>query len=438
MKKVLAILKRHWMVLSMAVIVLAAVPAMMWFSGSMGAKQLTDIQSKVDADLKDMANGSPRVSYALPGATPGSPAAVELSAPPNTVLTNWFKERREKQQAQLNGLVGRALEFNRGARKPLVDGLFPEPSRAEKQTKPLEFARAYTEVATADLLKRINAGAPPEPTALAMQVSESNDQKRVASGAAQLPPDEEAKLREELVKLRKSKVQARASEIAVYAEPSVFVNVPKLKPEDPPRSLRECWDWQQQHWAHESLIEAVRLANEQTAGEGTGVLGAAVKRLVSIVVDKPMGARQTEEDSGEARAAPAGGGGGEGAMKPNYRASITGRVAGPRTSNDMYDIRTARVEAIVSAKHLPAVIDAISKSNFMTVTKLDLEKVEPLDEMKNGFYYGDEAVVKARFQIETVWMREWMKPWMPAEVKKSLGIKDEPKPEDDKSGKGGG
>ena len=106
----------------------------------------------------------------------------------------------------------------------------------------------------------------------------------------------------------------------------------------------------------------------------------------------------------------------------DFGASITGRVSGPGRRNRWYDVRTVAIEIVASSARMPQFINALSATNFVAVLDLDLAKVEPLADLREGFDYGDEYVVKASILIETVWLRDWRKQPMPAPVQAALGM----------------
>ena len=39
-----------------------------------------------------------------------------------------------------------------------------------------------------------------------------------------------------------------------------------------------------------------------------------------------------------------------------------------------------------------------------------------------GYFYGSEPVTEVTLLVETIWLRSWTTPFMPDEVKTSLGI----------------
>jgi hypothetical protein len=98
-------------------------------------------------------------------------------------------------------------------------------------------------------------------------------------------------------------------------------------------------------------------------------------------------------------------------------ASITGRAPG-----ENFDIRRVRLRLVVSGEQLPRVIDALTRSDFMAITDLDLTKADPWEELEAGYYFGPGSVMNADIELETVWLRAWMRPLMPAGVRTHLNI----------------
>lgn len=114
-------------------------------------------------------------------------------------------------------------------------------------------------------------------------------------------------------------------------------------------------------------------------------------------------------------------------VKPNYQVSITGRSTSP--SNPDYDVRNAEIVAVVSSERLAVFLDALSRVNFNTVLQVRLGEVDVKADLERGYYYGNEHVVRATITLETVWLRNWTSPLMPASVKKTLGIVEPAAPE---------
>jgi hypothetical protein len=168
----------------------------------------------------------------------------------------------------------------------------------------------------------------------------------------------------------------------------------------------------------------VRVANTTESGKLTNVDKSVVKRIVSIELEAPDGLEESEEadrgrqNSGVAATAPVAAAPGMAPSDP-FR-SISARLGGP--GNSYYDIRRAKMTVIVSSSRLQEFLEAIPRTNFMTVVDLDLSDVNAWDDLKKGFYYGPEHVVRATVGIETVWLRSWMSNYMPSRLKSALKI----------------
>jgi hypothetical protein len=105
----------------------------------------------------------------------------------------------------------------------------------------------------------------------------------------------------------------------------------------------------------------------------------------------------------------------------NYDVSLSGRI-----TNALYDVITVDLDLIVETEDITEVLDAFSKQNFMSILDLEMRPVDPFESIAEGFYYGGENMVHLRLAVETVWLRSWIKPHMPADVRAMLGVPDPP------------
>ncbi|MCH2149990.1 MAG: hypothetical protein MK095_11210 [Phycisphaerales bacterium] len=105
----------------------------------------------------------------------------------------------------------------------------------------------------------------------------------------------------------------------------------------------------------------------------------------------------------------------------NYDVSISGRI-----TNALYDVITVDLDLIVETDAVPKVLDAFSQQNFMAILDLDMRPVDPFESIAEGYYYGGKNMVHLHLAVETVWLRSWIKPHMPADVRAMLGVPDPP------------
>jgi hypothetical protein len=202
------------------------------------------------------------------------------------------------------------------------------------------------------------------------------------------------------------------------------------------------FNWQWQYWVVEDILGAIKKANEKSPA----VLQSPVKQVLGIMVRGLPEAG--EADSSAAPAAATGesgfGGFGEGGMAVaptvaegagagmgmpapagaaarDYSATFTGLVSGAQ-----YDVIEVDVGLVVATASLPDVLDAISRHNFMTITNVRVEPMDAFAATANGFYFGSEPVCTVTMRLETVWLREWTKQFMPPATRTPLGIPADP------------
>jgi len=435
MKKILDWLKGHWLLVTLGLAVLFGVPPMVYFSQKMSTTLQTEEDKKVTDASKDLRGAT--ITYKVESLVPGG-QATELSAAPNQTIIDKFKQMRVSQAAASRAVIEEAITFNRGPRSGatpeeaakntfLVAGLFPDPGQ-QRQIKLREMARTYTNDAHKPLLAKAKAGMPPDGLALGQELALRQQEairQLLAPGqeANALTAEQLDGIAKQLIGFRIKKYTEQAMSFAFYAEPSIF-RLPVMDEAKSEPRLAEAWDWQTQFWIHQDIVRAVQAAN---AGSSS-LIDAVVKRVERIDVDSmPLPASDTvspEVVAGIVAVDP------NVVPPPNYLASVTGRTSGPLAGNGLYDLRTVYVTAVVSTRRLPALLDAISRTNFMTVLDLDAESVDTIEDLKLGFFYGNESVIRVQLKIETAWLREWIKPFMPAALRAAYGIAPDQPPAD--------
>lgn len=406
MKATLDWAKKNWIVIACVAVPVVAVPAMVWGSLTWNGQVVKSAQERIEADIKDIRN--PNLGYKLPGIKPDD-ETIEFTGAPNKLTNKAFGEARAKQMAAANDIVAQVVAFNKGDRKPLIDGLFPEPPPGN-QALQREMARRFNQEAQRELLKSINAQ---PPISVAEVTSRLNDRKqeflqRVAASAGvaansvetQLTAEQVAELQNELVAVRMDAYRSHAARVLTYGDISAFV-LPTFGGESAVPSLAECWEWQVQFWIQQDLVRAIGLANSEAKNLGVSV--APVKRLERIVVLPPVVVSMDPNNP-----TPADG--------PDWTGSFTGR-----RSDSQMDVRKAEITLVIANQDLPKYVDALAKTNLMTVTSAKLSSVDIAADLGLGYYYGSASVVRATLTVETVWLREWTGEVMPKSVKDGTG-----------------
>lgn len=477
MNAVLAWVKKNWVIVVCVVVVLAALPTA-WVFSSQWNERIRDEQKKKAQDLLSRVEKS-RVTYAvappLPGAQP-----ITATEPPNDVLTAFFKAQRERLSKEAEAVVAKAEQINKGSHGVLVEGLFPAPAEDVAQIKPMDMidrliGKSDQPSALRQLLTSVQAGEALGGEQLAQALETVRSSIIEAQGAAgQNPtPEQAAEIRRRLVEARRQAYQRHARSYSVYASEVLFptsggaaggggggggsgepafrgmgrgrggaapapqpdpsaapagpaaavpIGFPTARPSQPP-TLDECFAWQQNYWLLSDLFNAVRRANSNEAGRLTSLDESVVKRVERIILDGPpghtgvSGEPAAPADPALAAAAPS-----VTAVPPPTAPDLSKGLSGRAGSNSLYDVRRTELVVVVSAERLPKFLEAIARTNFMTVIDMDLREVDLAGDLAQGFYYGEESVVRAALTIESVWLRSWREPLMPASVRAALGI----------------
>jgi len=460
MNSVLAFLKARLVIVVLAVLILAMLPTAWIISGKLN-KKIVDAQTKAYQDEKQKIQRAAKVTYTVPRISASeSPDLLTANRAPNDRVTNWFKAQREERAEQINSILGRVVDLNEAGHGKLL-AEFPPPAGADSSTerrtaqelarKIIGEGRNYDRPIYRILFEKMGAGSPPDPEAVAQAVDAFEEQSlaRIDSGSASDPKAVQAErdeLAKALVDRRIGEYRRVAREISFYGSASAvtgevedprgagrfgsprgssgggdFVQILTAVPERP--TMAEAYGWQWDYWVVEDLLRAVAKANSDQAGDPTPVPLSVVKRVESIRLRPfkiPEAASAADAASEFGNFGNFGGGpAASGSSPEGERVTLTGRKA----STDTYDVRHAEMVVIVNPSRLVELLEAIKKTNLMTVTDLDLEEIDVWEHLRAGYFYGDgEHVMRATIGVESVWLREWTKQFMPASVRRALGI----------------
>lgn len=442
MKKLVPWMKANWPSLAALFLALILAPVAMFFAARWRGSIHKSAEAKINEDISSL--NAIDVTYEIqPYLTGQEPVSVKTV--PNEASTQAVSRILEQVLSE-NALVrNAALAFNEDSLKPIIGGegagdqLFPQPGSDSQRLRLLSQMVAAWPEAHKDLLRRFHMGAPLPAELIVADLEQVRKQEVSRLDAGQpgrtLTPEELGEITRLLSERRLAKYRAEARRLTAYAEPDGFVGVTPW-PATNVLPIEKAWEWQHLYWVHHEIIRALASANSTEAGNWRPVFDAPVKRVLSITVSEPSAA-----------AAPAGGdhsGGGVGSenqpagdekaeLARNFDLSHTGRSAWRATPNPIYDIRFVDLRLIVTAERIPEVLAAFPRTNFMAVVGLSFTEYDPSSDLREGFDYGAEPLVQAVIRVETVWLRGWMKKWMPPTVRKALGI-----PSDEPAGAGSG
>lgn len=431
-KAILPWLKSHWPIPTLTLVALAALPTAWFFAEGMRKDHIDKFSAEVTKDFTSVSEGTAKVSYFIPSVD-GSGKLLEKPAPANEAMIVRYGDVWTQVQSKVGAVSERGSSFNKSDHATLIADYFPKPadeSSASLTVKGRQFIGEYIKASQA-ILSKARAGMPPKADELARRLSQhaADAEAKIRAETGREPAAEEKqKLGKELLDMRLGAYQAKAREIGVYADVSVLEMVPAEVPDKAP-SLAQAYDMQERIWINTDIFRAIAKANGDSAG---GVGDSVVKRVNKIDIE------ESKWDSSSDTPPVSSYEPGEDKVGLNFAKSITGRTSGPGTKNKWYDVRTVTLDVIISSQRIPEFIDALAATNFMTVLDIDLSKIDPMVDLRDGFTYGSDNVVRAVMVVETVWLREWRKPIMPVDVQKALGMVEGVVGADAGGGGGGG
>lgn len=433
MKGVLGWIKSHLVIVICTIVIPASLILGVVFSSGWN-KDIRTSQEKRANDAYNKIKGA-KVTYVIPSLLPGEESVTD-SRPPNRYVTEFFAAQREQRTSQASGVVGKVEGFNRREHGLLEPGLLPEPENQQRELS-LKYsmlsqvagdAQLGIDSVYVDLFSAIGAGGPPDPIKLATSIQDLRDRENermlAESGTGSLTDEQENDLEALLRDRRIAETQRQAKEISVYADLGSFdeLGFGAMTAVIPPVSrnnressvaptLNDAFGWNFDYWVVSDVLAAIDRANTDAGGTRNNVEHATVKRIERLSVEAlPVsvsiepGANTLDASTIEA-------------STTDPSVSVTGRV-----STNQFDVVRVKLTLVVDANALPRLFEAFAETNLMTVLDLDVTEVDIWGDLRQGFYYGDGAVMRADLLVETIWLREWTTPMMPDAVKEALGI----------------
>lgn len=460
MNQVLPWIRSNVVIVILGVVIVAAPVAAFYFSGRLGdaARAEAELRAQKLSQLDSLERT--QVSLFIPGEEP-----VQFTTTVNRPLLDRYDQVLGDYRRDAAAIRDLVLRQNREGHSVLIARLFPEMPAHERDTLPREMFDRTIEAYQA-LLREVRAGSPPDAADLSQSLADREEQYITAnlrkSARKDLTPEELADLTKELSNARLARYGDTAQGVGMYLTQRALPL--------PPAGLRaaatsrQLFGWQWNLWVVEDVLRALHDANVAVGGPEGAVVSNPVKRVLSLrILDGLDGGAAGAGDAGSAggaarpgagRRAPAFGNpmGGRPSSAPtepteaelmgeepvdtsggsgvpatpaatsdqrslDYALSLTGRASGPA-----YDVRNVQLRMIASFEHLPVILDAIARRNLMTVTGMNIRAADPFAAASYGFIYGSDPVVDVTLTIETIWLREWMVPLMPQDMKDVLNI----------------
>lgn len=472
MKGVLDWVKKNLIIVISVVLILVFLPVGWVFSSGWNKKvrdQATQAYSSTRSDLQRVGS----VTYALPAVLAGEQSLTE-TRPPNRAVTEFYQQQSQVRLDQVRDVVERGTAFNRRNHTELVTGLFPKAANNNAlRRQGLEIAEqiAGTRDAAGNvvrpsvydtLLRRLNAGSPPDPAELGSVLAEfaTRQQERFVAGSTdgRLTEAQTQQLGQDLIRRRLQEYAGRAKSLAFYAstdalrgaenaqmQDSGWSRIPAVAPSQSEITEADAFVWNWDYWVVTDVLEAVALANTDRISGAMPISEAPIKRVERLRISEirlpaaaaggdamgEMGDMGGMGGFGSDRDAGMGGFGSPDMSGFGAESAAPGTVTHTgRTGDPSYDIRRVELTVIASSQNLPRLFDALGRINYMTVTGVNLQPVDVWADLDQGFFYGEEHVVRAVISIETIWLRSWTLPLMPDRVRQAVGAPVESAPAD--------
>lgn len=454
MKPVLAWIKSNILIVVFVVLILVILPTSWFVSSSWGESIRTERAKAANDQLSKLKAST--VDYKLPQVDPSVPEVSLNKVEPNDKITEWFKQNKETLEKAAAEAYKLAEDFNKGVgpaaqslgrdeHKVMVSGLFPKAENKDVEQEKLNdmedklLGKRGNPNPYQAMLDRVRAGGPADPVKLAAAVKDlaQREAEKVTANKRELTPEEQQKLMETLTARRLGEYQNRAKEITFYATLESLPQGPngiQIGHIEQPAQMIEPnnffllnWDI----WVMDDMLTALRVANTTPDGRVLTADEGPVKRLESMSISGIPG--MGVQSQGQAPAVidpnpPAASPDAKPGMIPtDARASISGRVSGPW--NTFFDIRRVNLSLVASSSRLRELVHAIERTNFMTVLDMNLSDVDEWEDLRQGYFYGQEPVVRVKLTVETVWLRSWTEPLMPERLKGILTGKVAPEGE---------
>jgi len=418
MDNVKTILAKYWVAIVCGVIALIAIGMSFVPLGEWHEAQLQDMKtSAASYDTADHLLSKPRKKPPMPGQAEGEP----LKQFPSPAVIKSGEDLKEKLNKESANAVNVVVQLN--THKPLLPGILPQGSA------PLDYRAAYVQRlgTNGSLYKTVlQAGLPPTSDEVKLEGERlwktKFEPQLVMDGQGKAFNEDSVKAQysAELLLLPARMRQDRARMCKLYAGADALPIDPVVSnlsglPPDP----RKIWWSQLELWITEDVCQSLADANKPAADVST----SAVKRLLKLEIPGPDQAMIFTGNRSAAGAASA--------VDPSapavlpevnspvpldYKITPSGRV-----SCAMYDVVQFRLEMVVTAKDIPWILDCLVRNKLISVLNVESIVAEDVTSAeKNGFFYGQQPVVRMSVRCEALFLREWTKDLMPEAIKRML------------------
>jgi hypothetical protein len=390
------------------------------------AEEHASIQSKISTLLNKPRN--------LPVFDPNDPTTGKLTKFPSLQVISISTKAQQSVSAMSDKMVQMALQLNERGHELVAPGSLPTPV---SQPVAIRFRRvlqdALDNLRTFELL----AGVPPtaEEFNNRADVIWKSMQKDIIMVDNQPTNLEQvmARYQDRINKLPDEMKQEMATKNKMYIDPLNVMRVSLSLPADGNSPSREAIWWSQvSYWITRDVAAAIKDVNASS----TSVTNSPIKNLLALTVPEdffPPGVAALA-------ATPATGVGRGGDVAPVEGATppVTGGLPDPtlalpdgsaqsptkRISNNLFDVVQFKMTLDVESDKIPVLLKALAANRFITVIRMEMNPVDSQLKQIQGYVYGPKPVVTLDLDCEALFMRQWTLKYMPASIRKALGVPD--------------
>ncbi len=461
MKNALAWIKSNLVTVLSAVLILASIGVIAW-AVSHGGASAQEASAEVSKMVKTL-DGYGNVSVPFPPADVDAPPEDITGVTINPATLKHLGEVYGKMSSEYTETFKPFLRVNSEGHYLLVPGVLPTTEanhlRHEARTA---YRGAFEQMfepyeESQPDAPRLNAAGPLNPEELQQELARVEEGYRPSTynntggSGGNLSESDRKAIQGQKAERAEEMLIERARQYHLYADTNILSPGFPFQVEGWSLAtglplFKQIWEGHLELWVQQDIVRAIGIAN-QVDQPDRSVIEAPVKRLISIDVIPGYVGLDTMGGMGVAGSDKASARGGGAGVYAGGGASFAGGAAGAaatavmstgspdaplsvdyntgpsaRTSNVIYDVKHARMVAIVDYQQLPKLFDAISEVNFMTVLDCQIKDVDEYEALLEGYVYGSGDAVRVDMLIETIWLREWTSQLMPDNVKTQLGI----------------
>ena len=318
-------------------------------------------------------------------------------------LQKIFKEREAEYQRFAEMIINRNNPYvddkaqTQRKHTTYAPGVLPRVTTDDRLfTAKTQYLKAVDE-----LLASLNAATPPDQQAIEKLLKKTDIDWRAENNVPQgqeLGVALQNQLNRELARAQMRLYRENAAGHGVYANKGLIKKMGWAQEEGLKASPLQVFKGQLQLWILRDVIDAILLANTPEGAKEPNLLTGPVKNLEVLAVEKTfLGIAQDDLGRGADLYK-------QDVLPNRFDLNPTGRI-----SNNLYDVHTAYVKAVVDLNQLPKLINSFRQINFMTVTSVQTVPADPFRDFAKGYYYGvNQHIAVVHLKIETIWFRKWV------------------------------